>query len=338
MYSGSERIEVFQNVIEKYGRNTMEKAVVEILDQKYDAGEVSSALKYHAKFLRRVSPIFPALIALSCKAAGGRMEKTMSIGAALTLFVEAANLHDDVIDQTTTKYDRKTVFGKYGGDVTLLAGDVLLVQGATLLHSACDELCDDEKKAILDLTFSALTEISNSAAMESGMKRKSDIEPKDYFEVIRLRAAVPEAHCKIGGILGGGNEEITGALGHYGRTYGIVGTVVDDFMDLLDYRKFENRIRNECLPLPVLRTLGDPLIRTEAKSLIEKMNIIKEDADKIADLVLHSDESKKLKKDIILLAEEELKQVRKVIVKNEALASDLLLLLEVLTEILRDVG
>ena len=338
MDSGSERIEVFQNVIEKYGRNAMEKAVVRILDHKYNAGEVSSALKYHAKFLRRVSPIFPALTALSCKAAGGKMEKTINIGAALTLFVEAANLHDDIIDQTATKYDRKTVFGKYGGDVTLLAGDVLLVQGTTLLHSAGDELSADEKKAILNLTFSALIEISNSAAMESRMKRKNDIEPNDYFEVIRLRAAVPEAHCKIGGILGGGNEAITGALGHYGRTYGIVGTIVDDFMDLLDYRKFENRIRNECLPLPVLCSLDDQLIRTEVKSLIEKMNITKKDADKIADLVLHSDESKKLRKDIILLAEEELKQVRKVLMKNEALLSDLLLLLEVLTEILRDIG
>lgn len=338
MDSGSERIEVFQNVIEKYGRNAMEKAVVEILDQKYNGGKVSSALKYHAKFLRRVSPIFPALTALSCEAAGGRREKATNISAALTLFVEAANLHDDIIDQTATKYYRKTVFGKYGGDITLLAGDVLLVKGAMLLHSGCDELSADEKKTVLDLTFSALIEISNSAAMESKMRRKIDIEPKDYFEVIRLRAAVPEAYCKIGGILGGGNKEIIGALGNYGRTYGIVGTVVDDFMDLLDYRKFKNRLKNECLPLPVLCTLGSPLMRTEVKSLIEKNNVKKKDADKIAELVLYSDESQKLKKDIILLAEGKLEEIKKVIMETSAPLLDLSLLLKVLTEILHNVG
>jgi len=336
MNSGLDRIEVFQNIIEKYGRNAMEKAVVEVLDSKYDCGAVSSALKYHAKFLRSVSPIFPALTSLSCEAVGGRMEKTTNIGAALTLFVEAANVHDDIIDQTTTKYGRKTVFCKFGGDVTLLAGEVLLVQGSMLLHKECEALPDEQKQAILDLTFEALIEISNSVAMETKMRGKIDIKPQDYFEVIRLRAAVPEVHCKIGGILGGGTEEVIDILGRYGRTYGIVGTIVDEFMDLLDQRKFGNRLRNECLPFPVLCALGNPMIKTEIKSFIDQFDAARKGKDKTIGLVLRSDEVQKLKKDTILLAEKELKEITNFAIN--AASTNLLPLLEVLNEILRTIG
>jgi geranylgeranyl pyrophosphate synthase len=336
MNSPVDRIEVFQSILEEYGRNAMEKAVVEILDSKYNCGSVSSALKYHAKFLRRVSPVFPALISLSCEAAGGRREKTTNIGAALTLFVEAANLHDDIIDQTTTKYDRKTVFGKFGGDITLLAGEVLLVQGSMLLHKECDALPDEQKKAILDWTFESLIEISNSVAIETRMRGKNDVKPRDYFEVIRLRAAVPAAHCKIGGLLGGGNEEIIGALGQYGRTYGIVGTIVDEFMDLLDHRKFGNRLRNECLPLPVMCALGNPMIRNEIKLFIDQFDVAKKGKDKTVRLVLNSDEVQKLKKDTILLAERALKQTKDVAANRTA--EKLALLLEIVKEILGDIG
>jgi geranylgeranyl pyrophosphate synthase len=338
MASEPNRLDIFRDTIEKYGRNAMEKAIVEILNQNYGATTISSALKIHANFLRHVSPIFPALTALTCEAAGGEVKKTTNIGAALTLFVEAANLHDDIIDQTLTKYGIKTVFGRFGRDITLLAGDMLLVQGSMLLHRECDKLQDKQKKSILDLTFAALIEISNSVTIETEMRKRIDIKPEDYSKVIRLRAAVPEAHCRIGGVLGEGSKEIIDALGHYGRIYGIVGTVVDDFMDLLDYRKFKNRLRNECLPLPVLSALGDRGIKKETKSLLNKSGVAKRDTDNLVRLVLQNNEVKKLKKDTIQLAEAELEQVKKVIGNNGAKLINLHLLIEILKEILLNVG
>ena len=121
-------IDAFTGIIEKHGRAMMEKAVEQVLDSNYESGVVSSASKYHVKFLRNVLPTVPALMTLSCEGAGGKKEKPIGIGAALTLFVEAANIHDDIIDQTIIKHNRKTTFGKFGTDITLLAGDFLLVQ------------------------------------------------------------------------------------------------------------------------------------------------------------------------------------------------------------------
>ncbi len=117
----SSNLDVFAEIIEKHGRAVMQKAVDQTLNSNYDAGTVSLAMKHHARFLSNVLPVFPALITLSCESVGGKMEKFVGIGAALTLFVEAANIHDDLIDQTLIKHKRKTTFGKFGADVTLLS-------------------------------------------------------------------------------------------------------------------------------------------------------------------------------------------------------------------------
>ena len=70
------------------------------------------------------------------------------------------------------------------------------------------------------------------------MRRRIDVSSKDYLEVVRLRASVPEAHCMIGGILGSGTKKMISLPWKLWRNYGIVGTVIDEFMDLFDYHKF----------------------------------------------------------------------------------------------------
>lgn len=112
--SADQDIQMFSEIVEQSGRAIMDRAVKQILESNSDAGIVSSAVKYHVKFLSHVLPLVPALMTLSCEAAGGKKETPIGIGAALTLLVEAANIHDDIIDQTLVKHERKTTFGKYG--------------------------------------------------------------------------------------------------------------------------------------------------------------------------------------------------------------------------------
>ena len=176
-------MEKVKDTIEKKGRAAIEQATQEILDSPYDGGDVSSALKYFARVtLQGALPVFPALIALSCEAVGGKSEKTTSIGAALTLIAGAADIHDDIIDQSTVKYSKETVLGKFGADIALLAGDALLIQGVNLLHKECDLLPKEQKETILSLLFQAFMKISRAEAEETRLKKKRDVPPEKYFE------------------------------------------------------------------------------------------------------------------------------------------------------------
>lgn len=326
-------LDVLADVVEKHGRAIMQKAVEQTLDSNYDAGDVSLALKYHASFLPKVLPVFPALINLSCEAAGGKMEKFVGIGAALTLFVEAANIHDDVIDQTKIKRKRKTTFGKFGNDVALLAGDVMLVQAAFSLVKECEQLDREQKDTILLLTFQSLNKICKSAAKESSMRRRFDVSSHDYLEVVSLRASVSQVHCTIGGILGGGTKKMISYLGNYGKTYGIVGTVIDEFMDLYNYDKFSNRLKNECVPLPVLCALKNAAINEKLIMVLNKFEISRKEHGHLVKVVVGSEEVKNLQREILELSNSQIYNIERELIKSCA-RGDLLTLNRVLQKLL----
>lgn len=317
MNSDSELMDAAEGIFEKRGKAALEKAIQEILSCQYNHGILASALEYFATVtLKGVLPVFPALLSLSCEAVGGNSDRTTSVGAALVLIAGAADIHDDIIDQSQIKYSKKTVFGKFGSTVALLAGDELLIQGLILLQRECEPLSKKQKETILNLLWQALVEISQAEAKEARLMKKTEVHPKEYFELIRKKAVVPDLHCKIGSIIGNGNESTIEALGHYGRTFGIVSLVREEFIDLLEYPELRNRLTNECPPLPLLYALQNSEINKEVKSFIENSNLTKKEASRITKIVMDSCEVKELKKDMNLRIEEELRQLPSTIVDS----------------------
>jgi geranylgeranyl pyrophosphate synthase len=328
MTSESGLMEKLKGIIEKRGRVALEQAKQEILDSPYDGGVVSSALKYFARVtLKGGLPVFPALISLSCEAVGGKTEKTTSIGAALTLIAGVADIHDDIIDQSAIKYSKKTVFGKFGGDIALLAGDALLIQGVMFLHRECESLPKRQRKTILSLITSAFFEISNAEAKETRLMRRLDITPQEYFEMISLKAVVHEVHCKIGGILGNGDMELVEALGNYGRVFGIVSGIRDDFIDLFEYPELENRLKNECLPLPMLCALQNSEIKKEFTKFLGKQNLTEKQVQRFASISLKSAEVEKLKTEMNRMIQKAIDELPPI--KNPSIEKELRVLLKV---------
>jgi geranylgeranyl pyrophosphate synthase len=296
MNTESKLMDTVKVIIEEKGTDAIARARKEILSLKYNDSAVSSALKYFAKVtLRGGLPVFPALIFLSCEAVGGKTKKTTSIGAAMTLLAAAADIHDDIIDQSKTKYSKKTVFGKFGGDIALLTGDALLIQGLMFLHRECKSLSKEQAEVILNLTLQAFVEISQAEAIETKLMRRLDTPPQEYFEVIRKKAVVPDLHCKIGAVLGKGGSEKIKALGSYGRAFGIASAIREEFIDLLEYPELQNRLKKECPPLPILYALQDPKTKAEITPLLESLNFTEKKSRIMTGIVLDTKEVAELK-------------------------------------------
>ena len=286
-------------IIEEKGRPAIEKARKEILSMQTRKGEVTAALAHFAKVtLTGGLPVFPVLLTLSCEAVGGSTEKTTAVSAALTLMAGAADIHDDIIDQSKIKYSKKTVFGKFGGAVALLAGDALLIQGSTLLQQECEALTREQRTAILALVPEALFEISNAEAQETHLMKNLNAKPEEYLEIIRMKAVVPELHCKIGAIMGNASKANVEALGSYGRTIGVTSLVRDEFGDVYEYPELVNRIKNECLPLPMLYALQNPKVRNEVEAFIESGNFERKTLNRLKKLVLESEQVDEFRKDL----------------------------------------
>jgi len=266
-----------QKIFKERGTNALQAAKKEILLEKIESSEVSEALTY---FMSKywLDTTRPALLSLICEAVGGKAETTTPIAVSAILMSGAVDIHDDIIDQSRTKEVGATVFGKFGKDIALLAGDALLFKGLTLLFQAVDKGISLEKlSAILDITKKTFFELGDAEALELRFRGRIDITPEEYLHVLEKKAAIVEGYAQIGVILGGGSKRELKALGRYGEALGTLIMLRDDLIDMIDVEEARHRIERESLPLPTIYALQSPRTRSLIAPYLIKRSISKKD-------------------------------------------------------------
>ena len=268
-------------------KSSMEIARQAILQEQFKYQPLGEALRY---FMTEIwyNASHPALLSLTCEAVGGDPKATEEIGAAFVLLAGAADIHDDIIDQSLTKEDKPTVFGKYGQDMAIISGNVLWFRGMLQLAEACDKFPRANKEAILKYAKEAFFDIGSAEAKEASLRRNIDLEPENYLDIIKMKISVAEAAAKIGVIAGNGTAEQIECLGQYGKTLGTLMTIRDEFVDMYDLEEVRNRFKNECLPLPILYAFQDKALKKEILSIIQKEVFSESELEKIVELVVNS--------------------------------------------------
>lgn len=281
-------------LLRERGKNALEVAKQSILQERIEYKPLQEALRYFMdEFFKDV--MHPGLLSIYCEAVGGDPDETTQVGAAMVLLVGAADLHDDIIDQSTTKNGKPTVFGKFGRDVTVLAGDALLIKGVFLLFEATAILPENNKRAILRLITQAFFDLSSAEAEEASLRGKNDLSGREYLEILKRKTAVSEATARIGAILGEGTPSEVGTIGEIGHILGLLNTMRDEFIDVFEPDELSNRAAREILPLPVLNIFQDPKKKDEIFKLLKRRKITRQKTERILDIVMEATETKELK-------------------------------------------
>lgn len=251
-----------------------------------DESYTSQALKHLSKVtLHNALPVFPALVSMAYEAVGGNDKKAIPIGEAILLTSFAADLHDDVIDKSASKGSKQTIYGKFGEATAILTGDILLAKGLKQLTDATRYLPKEQSKEIIQWVSDAVVEICNAEALQLKLINTSEVTPEQYYEVIKLKAVVPELCMKIGAALGTTDLIAVKGLSEFGRIYGINSVIVEEFADLLNLDEFRNRIKNEIPPLPMLYALQNLTVKAKISGLLgAELNA--DIHDKIVELIL----------------------------------------------------
>ena len=281
------------SILNDKGQSSVELAKVEILKEKVQNSSLEAALKYFIEDWNDI--LHPALLRLACEAVGADSDSTTQIGAAIVLIAGGADIHDDIIDQSVVKGQKQTVFGKYGVNIAVLAGDALLLKGIYLLHESCDLLDKAKKRTILRIVKEAFLESSSAEAMEVSLRGRIDIEKEKILSMIFQKVATAEAVTRIGAVLGNATEGNVAMLGHYGRSLGMLLTLRDEFVDIFEVDELVNRAEREILPLPILLALNDETKKGKLLKFFEKgQKLREEDIDEILDLSLETQPSRDL--------------------------------------------
>jgi len=271
----------------------------------------------------------PTLISLGCEAVGGDAAETIPVAIPIILISGAVDIHDDIIDKSRTKYGRLTVLGKYGDDFALLTGDALLLQGFALLYEAMQHFPQKKFLNIVDVIKSTFFELGDAEALELKFRKNLNVMPEEYILTLKKKAADVEGLLRIGAVIGDGSDEEIDALGYYGRIFGLLSILRDDWIDMIDYKEAKHRLQFENLPLPMLYALRNTKARVEITKIQQKRKLTKQDAEKIFAITERSGGFKRSKKKMLTFAKKAEERLASVGIQNDKLT----LLLQFVTTI-----
>lgn len=272
-------------ILQERGRFAVDLAKHIMLTDQILYPPLRDALRYFSEVWNDF--LHPALVSLGCEAVGGKPRMTDKFGAVLVLLAGGADIHDDIIDESVVKGIKETVFGKFGKDIAILAGDILLSKGIYLLHEACENLETFKKTEILNIVNQTLLEISDAEATEAGLRGRIDIQKQQFLDIIHHKVAAGETAMRIGALIGNGTSQEIEILAHYGRCYGTLMSIRDEIVDIFEQDELSNRVGKEVLPLPIIVALQDDSKRVRLLQLL-KGNINVRDIEEIVDLTLSS--------------------------------------------------
>lgn len=295
-------------LLRKRGQKSLEIARQSVQQEEIRHKPLGDALRY---FADEAFPdiMHPGLLSVYCEAVGGNPDETIQVGGAMTLLVAAADIHDDLVDESTIKNGKPTVLGKYGKDVAILVGDAFLIKGLYILHEATARLPIDNKNAILNLTKQAFFDLSSAEAEEATLRGNVDLSWRDYFDLIKRKTAVSEATAKIGAILGNGTAREVQTLGEIGYLIGLLSTIRDEFIDVFQPDELANRLTKEIPPLPVLNVFQDPDRKNQILQLFKQGKLTKKRTEKIVSIVMEAKQTEELKKEMRFFIEKGLQSV-----------------------------
>jgi octaprenyl-diphosphate synthase len=149
-------------------------------------------------------------------------QKSIKLCAVIEMIQAASLLHDDVIDESTTRRGQPSINAIFDNKTSIMFGDVLY-------SKAFNELTKMDNKIAHHISNS-VTLLSIGEILDVDLAREFNISYDNYLDMIyKKTASLIEASARCAAILANKNED-TYAL--YGKNLGIAFQMVDDILDI----------------------------------------------------------------------------------------------------------
>ncbi len=229
-----------------------------------------------------------AITLLSAKLNKYCFEKLLLLSVAFEMVHLATLIHDDIVDEATTRRGKPTVNALWGDKIAILLGDYYFAKTAGLI-------ADIEDSRIDHLFSDTVATVCEGTILEMSTAGCIDLTVEAYYEKIKHKTAYLIAACSKGGaILSQAADEEIELLTNYGMNLGIAFQIIDD---ILDYTQDQstigkpagNDLRQGIVTLPLIYTLQDNGSQYEIRDLLNSPVKREEDIQEIVNWVTNSD-------------------------------------------------
>jgi octaprenyl-diphosphate synthase len=170
----------------------------------------------------------PALLLLCYGYAAGRKVEghcATKLAAVVELLHSATLIHDDVIDSADTRRGRPSANARWGNHRSVLAGDWLYMQSFQIALG-------ERNFRVLDILIDLTQKMVEGELIQLVKIGQMDVTEEDAIKLATFKTACLFSGCaRLGGVLGGFDDQDEKALDDYGRYAGLAFQLVDDLLD-----------------------------------------------------------------------------------------------------------
>lgn len=224
----------------------------------YVADVLTHLNTYRGKRLR------PMLLLLTAQAVG-EVDASHHVLAAVVEMIHTATLvHDDVLDDATTRRHVATVNSRWNNETSVLLGDYLFTHAFHLASSL-------ESTLACRLIGRATNLVCEGELAQIHERGNSGLTEEQYFNIIEGKTAeLCAVSCYLGAHFAGASEATTLAMDRYGRNLGIAFQIADDLLDVCGTEQETGKslgsdLEKQKLTLPLIRLLAEATPEDAAK-------------------------------------------------------------------------
>lgn len=169
----------------------------------------------------------PALLLLCAKAVGHVRAEHLTLATVIEMIHTATLIHDDVLDEASTRRHLATVNSRWDNEASVLLGDFLFTHAFHLASK-------------LETTFAcrrigrATNRVCEGELRQKGSRGDFCLSETEYLSIIEAKTAeLTACSCELGAHYAGGDEACVVRCAAYGRDLGIAFQITDDILDLM---------------------------------------------------------------------------------------------------------
>lgn len=177
--------------------------------------------------------------------------------AEITEIIHTASLvHDDVLDDCSTRRGMETVHSTFSVKIAILAGDFLFAQSSWYLANL-------GQLNVVKIISKVITDFAEGEVRQGSTHFDISVSMENYIEKSFYKtASLIAASCQGTAILTGSNTTICNSLYLYGKHLGLAFQIIDDVLDITSSSEVLGKpqgadLKNGNLTAPLLFTISE---------------------------------------------------------------------------------
>ena len=257
--------------------------------------------------------IRPLLCIATAESLNYKLDKHILLAATIEFIHTATLLHDDVVDESSTRRGEKTANILWDNKSSILVGDFLFSRAFQLMVAT-------KSLSVLEILSNAAAIIAESEVLQLTNIKNINIGLKTYFKIIEGKTAeLFSAACETGAMIATSNLNQIKSFKSYGKSIGICFQLIDDYLDYKGDKKIMGKLIgndffNSKLTYPIIITLneGTNSEKEKIEKLFKKKQKTKNDLNLILEILDNNNALKKTKLEAIKWSKKAKEEIQKI--------------------------